>query len=123
DLYLPRNLPAPAIAARTPYGRAEARLSGALRAFARAGYVVISQDCRGTGDSEPDSWDCYIYESEDSVDFVEWVTKQMWFDGFLGGCGGSYLAQTQWCMAFHAGMSAIAPEVGGLGVAFNTTRL
>lgn len=51
DVHLPPNLPAPAIAVRTPYGRADAELSEALRAFGRAGYVVVSQDCRGTGDS------------------------------------------------------------------------
>jgi predicted acyl esterase len=90
--------------------------------LAQRGYAVISQDCRGTGDSEPDTWDYYIYEPEDSVDFVEWVTKQAWFDGFLAGCGASYVAATQWCMAAHPGMSTIVPEVAGLGIAFNSAR-
>lgn len=117
DLYLPAVRPAPTIAMRTPYGRK--RHEETFATLARHGYAVVSQDCRGTGDSEPDAWDTYIYEREDSYDLVEWVTHQAWFDGFLGGCGGSYVGSTQWAMAMHPRMSAIAPEVAGLGVAAN----
>jgi len=123
ELYLPPALPAPAIACRTPYGRGEDRYAGAFLSFARRGYVVISQDCRGTGGSEPDSWDYYVREPEDGYDLVEWVSKQHWFDGFLGACGGSYVGQTQWHMAMHPRMSTIVPEVSGLGVGINTTHL
>jgi uncharacterized protein len=123
DLYLPPVLPAPAIAARTPYGRGLDAHAGAFLSFARRGYVVISQDCRGTGGSEPDSWDYYMYEPEDGYDFVEWVSQQEWFSGFLGSCGGSYIGQTQWPMALHPRMSTIVPEVSGLGVAVNTVHL
>jgi predicted acyl esterase len=122
DLYLPPQLPAPAIAMRTPYDRAVDGFVGAFLSFARRGYVVISQDCRGTGNSEPNSWDYYVYEREDSFDFVEWVTRQPWFDGFLSSLGGSYVAQTQWCMAMHPRMSTIVPQVGGLGIASRTVH-
>lgn len=118
DVYLPPAASAPAIAIRTPYGRAT--LGEAYLALARAGYVVISQDCRGTGDSEPDDWDFYIYEREDSLDFVSWATGQPWYSGFLGSLGGSYVGGTQWCMAAHPAMTAIAPEVAGLGLAAST---
>lgn len=123
DLYFPPKLPVPAIAMRTPYGRASKKNVTIAHRLAQHGYIVISQDCRGTGDSEPDSWDYYIYESEDGIDAAEWVTRQPWFDGFLGACGGSYVGQTQWCMAVHPRMSAIAPEVSGLGAAVNTVHL
>ena len=123
DLYLPPLSHAPTIAVRTPYGRANDRMVGAFLSFARRGYAVLSQDCRGTGDSEPDAWDYYVYESEDGYDLVEWVTQQGWFDGFVGACGGSYVGQTQWGMALHPRMSTIAPEVSGLGVAINTAHL
>lgn len=123
DLYLPPVRPAPAIAMRTPYGRATDKFVGAFLSFARRGYVVVSQDCRGTGDSEPDSWDYYVYESEDSFDLVDWVIQQEWFDGFLGACGGSYIGQTQWCMATHPRMSTIVPEVSSLGIAINTAHI
>jgi hypothetical protein len=123
DLYLPPKLPAPAVAVRTPYAKAGDAMVGVFLALARRGYVVISQDCRGTGDSEPDSWDYYMFESEDGYDFVEWVAAQDWFDGFLGACGGSYVGQTQWQMAMHPKMSTIVPEVSGLGIAVNTMHL
>jgi predicted acyl esterase len=123
DLYLPPRLPGPAIAVRTPYGKDADRSAGVFLFFARRGYVVISQDCRGTGDSEPDSWDYYMNEPEDGYDLVGWVSEQDWFDGFLGSCGGSYVGQTQWQMATHPHMSTIVPEVSGLGVAVNTVHL
>ena len=122
DLYLPPNLPAPVVAIRTPYGRASDRRARLSVTFARRGYVVISQDCRGTGDSEPDVWEYYIYEPEDGVDLVEWVTGQSWFNGYLYSCGGSYEAATQWCMAAHPRMSAIAPEVSGLEITRESVR-
>jgi predicted acyl esterase len=123
DLYLPPKLPAPAIAVRTPYDKGEDRYTGAFMSFARRGYVVISQDCRGTGGSEPNSWDYYVREPEDGYDTVEWITKQPWFDGFLGSAGGSYVGQTQWQMAMHPKMTTTVPEVSGLGVAVNTVHL
>src|SRR5262245_55891180 len=48
DLYLPPELPAPVIVMRTPYGRAIDRHVGPFFSMARRGYVVVSQDCRGT---------------------------------------------------------------------------
>lgn len=119
DLYLPPELPAPAIAVRTPYDRTQ--LAEKLIPFAQRGYVVIAQDVRGTGDSEPNHWDTFIYEGEDGIDLVEWITQQSWFDGFIGSCGGSYVGSTQWGMAMHPRMSAIAPEVAGLGVRHEAT--
>jgi predicted acyl esterase len=123
DIYLPPKLPAPGLAVRTPYSRGADWLVGVGHSFARRGYVVISQDCRGTGDSEPASWDYYMYEPEDGYDFVGWIGQQAWFDGFLGSFGGSYVGQTQWQMAIHPKMSTIVPAVSGLGIAINTMHL
>jgi predicted acyl esterase len=123
DLYLPPEDAAPAVIMLSPYGKALDGFVGMFLSFARRGYVVVSADCRGTGESEPDHWDYYMYEAEDGFDLVQWVTQQSWYDGFIGSCGGSYIGQTQWCMATHPAMSAIAPQVSGLGLAVNTARL
>ena len=123
DVYLPPMQRAPTIVMRTPYGRTGGKIVGTLLALARSGYVVVSQDCRGTGESEPATWDYYMYEPEDGYDLVAWISVQDWFDGFVGGCGGSYSGQTQWCMARHPAMSTIVPEVSGLGIAVNTAHL
>lgn len=114
-LHLPPKTPAPVIAVRSPYGKA--RYADISMALARRGYVVICQDVRGTGDSEPDSWDFYIHEGEDSYDFVDWVAAQPWCDGFIGAMGGSYDGGTQFCMATHPKMTATMPEVAGIGIA------
>jgi uncharacterized protein len=118
DVYLPPARGAPAIAVRTPYLRRSA--AATYLALAQGGYVVVVQDCRGTGDSEPDHWDFYVYEREDSLDFVSWAVEQSWYSGFLGGMGASYVGGTQWCMSRHPRMSAIAPEVAGMGLAAGT---
>jgi uncharacterized protein len=123
DVYLPPTLPAPAVVMRTPYERDQDANVGAFMSLARRGFVVVSQDCRGTGRSEPDFWDYYVREPEDSYDLVEWITHQDWYDGFIGSTGGSYVGQTQWCMAMHPAMSAIVPEVSGLGMGINTVHL
>ena len=111
DLYLPPVLPAPVIVTRTPYIRNNDRTVAASTAFARRGYAVVVQDCRGTGDSEPDHWDYYMFESEDGYDTVEWITRQSWYDGFIGSCGGSYVGQTQWPMATHQAIIAVGLRV------------
>lgn len=61
DVYLPPLVTAPVVAMRTPYGRGADAIAGVFMSFARRGYVVVSQDCRGTGGSEPDHWDYYMY--------------------------------------------------------------
>ncbi len=124
DVYRPPVRTGPVVVVRTPYDRAMEAYgyAGALQSLARRGYVVVSQDCRGTGDSEPDSWDYYMYESEDGYDCIEWITRQEWFGGFIGSFGGSYTGQTQWPMATHPAMSTLVPSVSGLGIAFNTAR-
>ena len=116
DLYLPPVTPAPAIAARTPYGRAT--LSPLYEALAGAGYAVVSQDCRGTGDSEPDHWEFYVFEREDSLDFVSWVTGQA-LARRLPRLAGRLVRRRHPVVHGDApdGMTAIAPEVAGLGLA------
>lgn len=113
DLYLPPGGPHPTIVMRTPYGKE--RPDRLLRSLAQYGFVVVAQDCRGTGASEPGQWDQYMYEKEDSHDTIEWVKAQPWSDGKIGGIGGSYVGETQWFMASHPAMTATLPQVAGIG--------
>lgn len=125
DVYLPPVVPAPVVTMRTPYGRNWEAFgqTAAMMAMARRGYVVVAQDCRGTGGSEPDSWDYFVFEEEDGYDHVEWITKQEWYGGFVGSFGGSYVGQTQWHMGVHPRMSALVPSMCSLGAASNTVRV
>src|ERR1700740_2782063 len=65
DIYPPPKIPASTIAMRTPYGGGGDPNVGVCPSLARRGYAAVSQDCRGTGDSEPGTWDYYVYEAED----------------------------------------------------------
>jgi predicted acyl esterase len=120
EIYSPPKLPAPVALVRTPYVR-QARAQAYLE-LVRRGYVVVAQDCRGTGDSEPDFWDFAVYETEDGHDLVEWISRQDWCDGFIGSFGGSYEAWTQYSHAFHPAMSTIVPQVGGHAAGLPHTR-
>jgi len=124
DLYLPPKFPAPVVVMRTPYGRdLEMRGQAAVMVgLARRGYIVVSQDCRGTGGSEPDHWVYFVYETEDGHDCIEWITQQDWYGGFIGSFGGSYNGQTQWPMAMHPRMSTIIPGNCALEMVANTVR-
>jgi predicted acyl esterase len=125
DIYRPPLAQAPVVVVRTPYDRQgeDRGYVAALLALACRGYVVVSQEVRGTGDSEPDIWDSYIFEPDDGYDCVDWVVAQPWYDGFIGAFGGSYVGQTQWPMAQHPQMSAIVPHVSGLGLGVCTAHL
>jgi putative CocE/NonD family hydrolase len=88
----------PALIQRTPYGK----IVEGVDDFARAGYVVVSQDTRGRyasdGEfkvfSEEDTGD-----GEDGYDTVEWAAAQPWCDGNIGTFGASYAAWTQYQLA------------------------
>jgi hypothetical protein len=110
DVYRDSNVQsAPVVLMRTPYDRTRAK--GAAEKFARAGYVAVMQDCRGTKASEgvlaP-----YNNEGQDGYDTIEWITRQSWCSGRVGMTGGSYVGAVQWQAAVEnpPGLSAIAPQ-------------
>jgi putative CocE/NonD family hydrolase len=88
----------PAILTRTPYNK---NLQFPTRAgymnpqrLARAGYAVVIQDVRGTGDSEGIAF-FWKQETEDGYDTVEGVAALPWCDGNIGMYGFSYFGYTQ----------------------------
>ncbi|HIE99433.1 MAG TPA: CocE/NonD family hydrolase [Fuerstia sp.] len=89
--------PFPTILSRTPYGKGSEK-HGRGRAYARQGYAMVIQDCRGRGDSKG-LWDPFRYDAEDGFDTQEWVGQQPWCNGKIGTAGGSYTGWTQWAAA------------------------
>ncbi len=93
----------PAVLMRTPYGKGDVKNAGA-RSIASRGYVYISQDCRGRGDSEG-AWVPFLNEARDGDDTRAWILSQNWSNGKIGTTGGSYVGFTQWACAPNAGDS------------------
>ncbi|MBX6386415.1 MAG: CocE/NonD family hydrolase, partial [Microbispora sp.] len=109
----------PVLLARTPYGRAPygpgLRLDVAR--LLAAGYAVMVQDVRGTGESEGDLR-FLTGEAADGHDTVTWVAGQPWCDGQVGMFGDSYLGITQLLAASERpyGLRAVAPSVSPAGL-------
>ena len=110
DVYRDDAVPqAPVILLRTPYDRTKQKGMGEL--CARAGYIFVAQDCRGTRASEG-VLSPYNNEGQDGYDTIEWITRQTWCNGRVGMTGGSYVGAVQWQAAVEhpPGLVAIAPQ-------------
>jgi putative CocE/NonD family hydrolase len=138
DVYLPardgRALPGPfpVLVERTPYGkrnetvrertardpRPVSRAEVAAR-FARRGYVVVLQDCRGRFGSEG-VFTQYLGEAKDGYDTLQWVAAQPWCNGRIGTLGLSYAAHTQTALVSQRppGLAAMFLESGGFANAY-----
>ncbi|MEV4323859.1 CocE/NonD family hydrolase [Microbispora rosea] len=109
----------PVLLARTPYGRGPygpgLRLDVAR--LLSAGYAVMVQDVRGTGESEGDLR-FLTGEAADGYDTVTWAARQLWCDGQVGMFGDSYLGIAQLLTASERpdGLRAIAPSVSPAGL-------
>ena len=93
--------PWPVILWSSPYNHADRLASGSpaawkyfVRDWAERGYVVVSADVRGYGDSGGcvEVWG--PREQADQAFLVEWARKQEWSDGHVGFYGQSYVATT-----------------------------
>jgi hypothetical protein len=84
----------PAILEYIPYRKNDftAARDNSLHAhFARAGYVSIRVDLRGSGDSDGQMQDEYApQELADGVEVIDWLSKQPWCDGNVGMIGKSW---------------------------------
>ena len=100
---------APVVLMRTPYDRTKQK--GSAERWAKAGYIFIAQDCRGTRASEG-VMAPYNNEGQDGYDTLEWITRQPWCSGRVGMVGGSYLGAVQWQAAVEnpPGLAAITPQ-------------
>lgn len=115
DLWHPRDAgPWPALLVRTAYGRAVA--SGVTAphpaVLARAGYLVVSQDVRGRGDSGG-GFDPFVHEADDGEDAIAWIATLDECDGRVGMYGFSYQGTVQLLAAARRprALRAIAPAM------------
>jgi putative CocE/NonD family hydrolase len=124
--------PFPTLLHRTPYDKSAARLSevsvrnptpksnpDVAALFARAGYAVLTQDCRGRYNSEG-VFRKYLGEGKDGVDTLGWARTQDWCNGVFGTFGLSYSAHTQTALAIEQpkGLRAMFIDSGGFWNAY-----
>ena len=111
DIFRPRGGGKhPVILMRTPYDNNG--LIGTAIKYARRGYAVVGQDCRGRYDSDGEFYPWH-QEAEDGFDTLEWIGSQPWCDGNVGMIGASYLGLVQWLVAPLASpyLKTIVPRV------------
>ncbi|UCC38754.1 MAG: CocE/NonD family hydrolase [Candidatus Aminicenantes bacterium] len=87
------NEPLPAIFVLTPYVSDEAQQRATF--FVQNGYVFVSVDCRGRGNSEGEFYP-FEQDGPDGAQVVEWISSQPWCDGQVAMMGGSYRGMVQW---------------------------
>ncbi|WP_307848451.1 CocE/NonD family hydrolase [Microbispora oryzae] len=101
----------PTVLIRSPYGRAG--LIGWMYGwtFARSGFQVVLQSCRG-GFGSGGRLDPLADEHGDGLATVEWLRRQPWYGGRLAMHGPSYLGYAQWAIAAEVpDLRAMATQV------------
>lgn len=113
DHYAPvRSDRAPVILIRSPYGRRGVFSWVYGRGFARRGFQVVIQSCRG-GFGSGGTLDPLGDEHDDGLATVAWMREQPWYGGSFAMFGPSYLGYTQWAIAAAAGpeLKAMATQI------------
>ncbi|MEV6767838.1 CocE/NonD family hydrolase [Nocardia sp. NPDC051030] len=96
-------------------GNGELRNFSVDRQLIKSGYTQIVVDVRGTGFSQG-AWDMLRQrEQQDTVEVIDWASKQHWSDGKVGMTGLSYSAinQVQAAEKQPPALKAIFPVVPG----------
>ena len=90
------------------------RETGPIEWYVGQGYAYVHADVRGAGRSEGEFEFMGLEEQQDYVELIDWIVKQPWCNGRVGGIGQSYYAMAQWLMATYAppGLACIAPYDG-----------
>ena len=92
------------------------RETGPIEWYLEQGYAFVHMDVRGTGRSDG----AYRYhsraEQRDLYEVIEWIARQRWSSGKVGGIGQSYYARMQWFMAVQnpPHLACIAPYDGNV---------
>ncbi len=80
------------------------------------GYAYVHADVRGSGESEGVYNFLDREEQQDLYELIEWIARQRWCDGNVGGIGQSYYAWSQWFMGIvnPPSLRCIAPYDGAV---------
>ena len=91
---------------------------GPVEWYVSHGYTYVHMDVRGSGNSEGDYEFLGPEEQQDYCEVIDWVSKQAWCDGNVGGVGQSYYAWAQWLMAVNKppALKCIAPYDGAVDI-------
>ena len=102
DIYRPHTSEVvPTILVRIPFSatfKNNLGVDGVGKFWARRGYNVVIQGTRGRYKSSGMYYPM-LYELQDGIETLRWLSKQKWFDGRLGMWGGSAFGYTQWVLA------------------------
>lgn len=102
----------PVVLIRSPYGRRG--LFGWMygRGFAKNGFQVVIQSCRG-GFGSGGLADPLGDEHDDGLATIAWMRAQPWYGGAFAMFGPSYLGYAQWAVAPYAGpeLKAMATQI------------
>jgi predicted acyl esterase len=74
------------------------RETGPVEFYVSQGYAYVHMDVRGAGRSGGEFEFLGPNEQTDLYDAVEWIAKQPWSNGKVGGLGQSYFCMSQWWM-------------------------
>ena len=74
------------------------RETGPIEFYVKNGYVYLHMDVRGSGKSGGEFEFLGPNEQRDLYDVIEWIAKQPWSNGKVGGLGQSYFCMSQWWM-------------------------
>ncbi len=87
---------------------------GPVEWYTRKGYAYVHADVRGTGKSEGVYRFFDRAEQQDYYELIEWVARQPWSNGKVGGIGQSYYGMAQWWMGIvrPPHLACIAPYDG-----------
>jgi hypothetical protein len=90
------------------------RETGPIGWYVQHGYVYVHMDVRGSGRSGGEYRYFDTAEQHDYYDVIEWIAKQPWSNGKVGGIGQSYYAMAQWFMGVEnpPHLACIAPYDG-----------
>ncbi len=115
DVYRPKaDGPFPIILMRLPYDKTGAITGDYAHPswYARQGYVVVVQDCRGRWASEGE-WNPFFNEGRDGYDTIEWAASLPGTVPKVGMYGASYVGLTQIRAAVEAPphLTCVCPAV------------